>query len=326
MRALITGADGQTGSYLVEALRLRGWDVHGLRRPTSELTGSTGPTGSTGSTGPTGIRWHEADLTAFTDVRDVVARVRADVVVNLAAVSSVARSWEEPLETAMVNGAAVANMLDAVLATRRDGHEPHFVQASSAEIFGDPSSSPQDESTAVAPTNPYGAAKAYAHLLVGAYRARGLSASSVVLYNHESPRRPPSFVTRKITSAAARMARGIQDSMILGNLDARRDWGWAPDYAEALALVAESRAADDFVVATGEAHSVHDFARAALRAAGLEEGSRSIRTDPAFLRPSDAPLLVGDASKIRRELGWAPTKGFQDVVTAMVEADLAALD
>ena len=316
MRALITGADGQTGSYLVEALHLRGWDVHGVRRPTSEPS----------PTGPTGIRWHGADLTAFTDVRDVVARVRADLVVNLAAVSSVARSWDEPVEAALVNGAAVANMLDAVLETRREGHEPHFVQASSAEIFGDPSSSPQDESTAVAPTNPYGAAKAYAHLLVGAYRARGLSASSVILYNHESPRRPPSFVTRKITSAAARMARGLQDSMTLGNLDARRDWGWAPDYAEAIALVGEARAASDFVIATGEAHSVHDFARAALRAAGLDEDGRSIRTDPAFLRPTDAPLLVGDASRIRREVGWAPTKGFQDIVTAMVEADLAALD
>ena len=311
MRALITGAAGQTGSYLVEALNGRGWDCHALVRSASDVEQALG-----GS-----MTLHEADLTDFPEVDAVVSTVRADVVVNLAAISSVARSWSEPVETALLNGAAVANLLAAVERTSVET-PAHFIQASSAEIFGSPSSSPQDEATTVAPTNPYGAAKAYGHLLVGAYRARGMSASSLVLYNHESPRRPHAFVTRKITAGAAQIAQGRSDHLSLGNLDARRDWGWAPDYAEAIALVAEARVADDFVVATGEAHSVREFALAALRHAGVQDPEGRLRVDPAFLRPTDAVELVGDSSKIRRRLGWRPTVTFDQIVGSMVDADL----
>jgi len=316
MRALITGVAGQTGSYLAEALVARGWECHGAVREedgTSQVLPST-------------VKVHEVDLTNFVAAASLVRAVSADVIVNLAAVSSVARSWEEPVETALLNGAAVANLLAAVEGTRQDGASPHFIQASSAEIFGTPDACPQDEETLVAPTNPYGAAKAYGHLLAGAYRARGLMASSLILYNHESPRRPEHFVTRKITAGAARIARGKQEFLSLGNLDARRDWGWAPDFAEAIALVAESGDGDDFVVATGEDHSVRDFALRALEQAGVESADDRLKVDPRFVRPLDAHQLVGDAAKIRKKLGWAPTRTFDEVVSAMVRADLRALD
>ena len=312
MRALITGIAGQTGSYLAETLLARGWEVHGTVRPQE----------ATDADLLRGASLHAVDLTDFPALDAVVGQVEPEVVVNLAAVSSVARSWDDPVETALLNGTAFAALLASVERTATADRQPHVIQASSAEMFGSPTRSPQDESTTIAPTNPYGAAKAFAHHLVGAYRARGLAASSIVLYNHESPRRPEAFVTRKITAGAARIARGEQDRLLLGNLEARRDWGWAPDYAEAIALVAESRAVDDFVVATGEAHSVREFAEAALRRAGIDRVEELIQVDERFLRPTDAVELVGDATRIRRRLGWEPTRTFEEIVGAMVDADL----
>lgn len=312
MRALITGIAGQTGSYLAEALLARSWEVHGTVRP-QDLTEPDLLLGAS---------LHALDLTDFAGVEAVVSSVEPEVVINLAAVSSVARSWEDPVETAILNGTAFAALLSAVERSADKGRQPHVIQASSAEMFGSPARSPQDESTLIAPTNPYGAAKAFAHHLVGAYRARGLATSSIILYNHESPRRPEAFVTRKITAGAARIARGEQKRLALGNLEARRDWGWAPDYAEAIALVAEARAVDDFVVATGESHSVREFAHAALRRVGVERPDELIDVDERFLRPTDAVELVGDSSRIRARLGWQPTRTFDEIVGAMVDADI----
>jgi GDPmannose 4,6-dehydratase len=311
-RALVTGASGQTGSYLTEELLASGVEVHGIHREAAP-----------GSVVADGVTMHVADLADFDAVRSIVADVDPDEVYNLAALSSVAASWERPVETALLNGAAVANLLDAVAALEKVRPGRRFVQASSAEIFGYAAEAPQSESTPIRPTNPYGASKAYAHSLTGAYRASGLHASSVILYNHESPRRPEQFVTRKITAGIARIARGEESVISLGNLDARRDWGWAPDYAHALRLVAAADAPDDFVVATGESHSIRDLVQAAIAAAGLTGSIDDyVRVDERFLRPTDAPDLRGDATRIRTALGWAPTRAFDEIVAAMVEADL----
>ncbi|GAA4265360.1 GDP-mannose 4,6-dehydratase [Frondihabitans peucedani] len=313
-RALITGVSGQTGSYLAENLLARGWEVHGVQREDTR-----------DPIVPAAVEVHQADLADFPATARVVADVEPDTLFNLAALSSVAASWQRPIETALLNGAAVANLLDAVrsLPASAPGLPRGFVQASSAEIFGAADESPQSETTPIRPVNPYGASKAYGHTLVGAYRASGLRASSVILYNHESPRRPEAFVTRKITAGVARIARGEQDGLVLGNLDARRDWGWAPDYAEALARVGSATESDDYVVATGESHSIHDFVAAAFAAAGITDWEGLVSVDPAFVRPTDAAELRGDASKIRTALGWEPTKTFAAVVAAMVEHDLA---
>ncbi|MFT4028595.1 MAG: GDP-mannose 4,6-dehydratase [Protaetiibacter sp.] len=316
--ALITGITGQDGSYLAEALLARGWQLHALVRPGTHPVDEQ-PVGA-------GIVVHEGDLSDPASIRAAVAAAEPDVIFNLAGISSVARSWNEPVETSLVTGTAVAAVLDA--AQRRQdasGHPVRVVQASSAEIFGDPATVPQDESTAIAPISPYGAAKAYAHLLVGAYRRRGMHASAAILYNHESPRRPPAFVTRKITQTVARIARGQAGELVLGSLDARRDWGWAPDYVEALIRMAEQDEPGDYVVATGESHSVGDFVAAAFAAAGIDDWQDLVRSDPAFIRPVESAELVGDATRAREVLGWAPTRTFPGVVAAMVEHDLALL-
>ncbi|BDZ51519.1 GDP-mannose 4,6-dehydratase [Frondihabitans sucicola] len=312
-RALITGVSGQTGSYLAENLLARGWEVHGVQREDTRDPIVPAP-----------VTVHQADLADFPATAAVVAAVAPDTLFNLAALSSVAASWQKPIETALLNGAAVANLLDAVsaLPPADSGALRGFVQASSAELFGAADESPQTESTPIRPVNPYGASKAYGHALVGAYRAAGLRASSVILYNHESPRRPEAFVTRKITAGVARITRGEQDELVLGNLDARRDWGWAPDYAEALALVGDSDFASDYIVATGESHTIRDFVAAAFSAAGIDEWEHLVRVDPAFVRPVDATELRGDSSRLRNALGWSPTKGFAEVVAAMVSHDL----
>jgi GDPmannose 4,6-dehydratase len=314
LRVLVTGIAGQTGSYLAENLVAAGHEVHGVVR-------DGGAEGPAAAVLPATAALHVGDLTDHAAMRSLVLDLSPDVVVNLAAVSSVAASWRSPLETSLLNGTAVAALIAAVAEASSAGHETAFVQASSAEIFGQPAVSPQDEGTPIAPINPYGAAKAYAHHLVGAYRASGLRASSVVLYNHESPRRPEQFVTRKITAAAARIARGEQDELVLGDLDVRRDWGWAPDYADALARVATSDVADDYVVATGTAHSIHDFVAAAFARVGIDDTTGLVRSDAEFVRPADASELRGDASKIRAELGWTTTKTFTEIVDAMVDAD-----
>ncbi|QAV69965.1 GDP-mannose 4,6-dehydratase [Salinibacterium sp. UTAS2018] len=309
-RALITGVTGQDGSYLAELLLAQGYEVHGVTRDAAEVV-------------TPGVLAHELDLSTDSAIGDLITDLQPREIYNLAALSSVYQSWQNPGLTARLNGAVVAEMLAAVKAIHDQGDvDIRFVQASSAEIFGTPAVSPQDESTPVRPTSPYGAAKAYAHGLVGAYRSAGVAASSLILYNHESPRRPETFVTRKITAAAVRISQGRQDTLELGNLDARRDWGWAPDYADALVRAAQHPDADDFVIATGISHSVREFVAAAFERAGVDDWADRVTVADSLLRTGDAALQRGDASKAQRILGWTPTVQFDEIVAAMVDHDL----
>jgi GDPmannose 4,6-dehydratase len=311
--ALITGVSGQDGSYLAEQLLGEGVEVHALAR-SGVATGHC----------PAGVVVHAGDLTAVGPTRELVLDLAPDEIYNLAAVSSVAESWRSPDRTSAVNGTgAVALLESAYLLQERSGRPVRFVQASSAEIFGDPAGSPQDETTPIAPVNPYGAAKAYAHLMVDVYRRRDVHAVSLVLYNHESPRRGPQFVTRKITSTVAAIAQGRAEALTLGNLDARRDWGWAPDYVDAMVRAARAERPADYVVATGVGHTVRDFVDAAFARVGITDWSGLVRTDHAFERPLDPTDQTGDAGRARAELGWTPTLAFAEIVAAMVDADLA---
>lgn len=310
--ALITGITGQDGSYLAERLLAEGYEVHGLTRDPDEAVTE-------------GAVAHRVELAEGGEIASVVHDVRPDEFYNLAALSSVYKSWQDPLATARINGLAVAEMLGALRELAATGHETRFVQASSAEMFGTPTESPQTELTAISPTSPYGAAKAYAHGLVGAYRSAGMFASSVILYNHESPRRPETFVTRKITAAAARIAMGSTQRLELGNLAARRDWGWAPDYVDALHRAATAAEPGDVIVATGVAHSVEDFVRVAFERAGIGDWRPWVEVADHLLRSGDAVEQAGDATRAREQLGWRPTIKFEQIVHAMVDADLALL-
>jgi GDPmannose 4,6-dehydratase len=310
--ALITGAGGQDGSYLAERLLAEGVEVHALALPADVPL--------------PGVQTHTGDVADVDATRALLLDVAPDEVYNLAAVSSVARSWAEPELTTRVNGVGAVGLLEsAYLLQERTGRAVRFVQPASAEIFGRPDRSPQDETTPVRPVNPYGAAKAFAHLMVEVYRHRGLHATGLVLYNHESPRRPAHFVSRKISSGVAAVATGRAERITLGNLAAVRDWGWAPDHVDAMVRAARAEVPRDYVVATGEAHSVEEFAAAAFRCAGIDEWSSYVEVDPALLRPVEAQAFTGDAGRIREELGWRPTVGFEELVRRMVEADLQLL-
>ena len=312
-RAFITGIGGQDGSYLADRLLADGLEVHALTYTVD------GPPEYC----PAEVVLHAGDLTDLDGVRALLLDIDPHEVYNLAAISSVAQSWSEPDLTARVNGLGAVGLLESALVVQEArGHQVAFVQASSAEMFGTPATSPQDETTPLAPASPYGAAKAYAHLAVGVYRRRDLHATSAILYNHESPRRPARFVTRRITSTVAQIARGKADRLVLGNLDARRDWGWAPDYVGALVLAARAATPADYVVATGVGHSVREFVAAAFARAGIEDWEHLVESDPALFRPADATDLTGDGSRARRDLGWAPTVTFEEVVGRMVDADL----
>ena len=314
--ALVTGVTGQDGGYLAERLLDEGWAVHGLVH-----AGDAGLADLQARC--PGVVLHEGDLQDEASLGRAVAAADPDEVYHLGGISSVAFSWQHPVLTADVVALGTARLREQVWQHQeRRGDAVRVVQAASAEIFGLPAASPQDESTPVRPVSPYGAAKAHAHALAGVYRARGLHAVSLVLYNHESPRRPTSFVTRKITSGAAAIANGEQEELVLGNLDARRDWGWAPDYVDAMVRAARHESADDYVVATGQAHSVREFVEAAFVRAGVDDWAHRVRVDPALVRPADPALQVGDAGKAREVLGWAPTVAFAEIVGRMVDADL----
>jgi GDPmannose 4,6-dehydratase len=317
--AFVTGITGQDGGYLTERLLSDGVSVHGLVHGRDEQVEELR------RRCPEAVL-HSGDLTDAGRLAALVAEIGPDEVYNLGGISSVALSWQQPVLTGQVSGLGAVAVLDACWRLQdRTGRPVRVLQASSAEIFGNPERAPQDERTPLRPGTPYGAAKAYAHQMTSVFRSRGLAASTVILYNHESPRRPETFVTRKITAAAARIAAGRQDRLALGNLDARRDWGWAPDYVEAMVRAVRHPEPDDYVIATGESHTVAEFVAAAFAAAGVPDWQSRVSVDESFVRPADAVEQRGDASKARAVLGWAPTRDFAGIVSAMVEADLSLL-
>ncbi len=306
--ALITGVTGQDGTYLAEDLLAAGTEVHGLVRPESTATVNEQ------------VIQHRIDLTDSAGLLGLVSDLQPEIVFHLAGQTSVAESWADPVGAINQTGVPTAALLNAIATTSPSSR---FVNASSAEIFGN-APAPQSETTPVHPISPYGAAKALGFFLVQSYRDRGLHASSAILYNHESPRRPEQFVTRKISKAAAQIALGSKESLKLGNLDASRDWGWAPDYVLALRLMAQQEAAADYVIGTGESHSVREFAAEAFRAAGVEDWQSHVEADPELLRPADPKVQLADSRLARQRLGWKPTVDFAGIARAMVEADLEA--
>jgi len=314
-RALITGITGQDGSYLAESLAASGVEVCGLVRPGDPTVAGLPPVVDP-------ARLFTADLTDVAAVRRALTECAPHEVYHLAGMSSVAASWEDPVGTGHVNGVAAVALMTAAVEANPDCH---VVFASSAEIFAGVRAPSYAEDAAIAPVTPYGTSKAYAHLTARVLREHGARISSAILFNHESPRRPDTFVTRRITVSAARIAAGLESHLELGNLDARRDWGWAPDYVEAMRLMAAQERPDDYVLATGTAHSVREFALAALTAAGVADPQERLRVNPEFLRTADAPVLVGNPGKAQRELGWRRTVDFEGLVSAMVEADVARL-
>jgi GDPmannose 4,6-dehydratase len=310
--ALITGITGQDGSYLAELLLSKGYRVGGLLRP-----------GTANLQRLLHIRDHlhffQGDLRDQQSLVAALERFQPDEVYNLAAQSLVSASWSEPVLTGDLTGLAVTRLLEAIRTVN-----PHlrFYQASSSEMFGHAEESPQKETTAFRPRSPYGVAKVYAHYATVNYRESfGLFACCGVCFNHESPRRGPEFVTRKISLAVARIKHGLQKELALGNLDARRDRGYAPDYVEAMWRMLQASTPEDFVVATGVSHSVRDFLEIAFAHAGLH-WQDFVRVDPALFRPAEVDLLVGDATRARSRLGWKPSVAFRELVQLMVEADL----
>lgn len=314
MRAFVTGIHGQDGGYLAERLLADGLEVHALARrggvPDPHL--------------PADVVVHAGDVTDVAATRRLLHDLAPDEVYNLAALSSVGLSWQRPDHTAAINGTGAVGLMESAWQVQEArGEQVRFVQASSAEIFGAPATSPQDEDTPVRPVNPYGAAKAFAHHMVGVHRTRGLHAVSAILYTHESPRRPERFVARKITRGVAAIRRGEASRLVLGDLGVRRDWGWAPDHVAAMVLAARAERPRDYVVATGESHSVRELVAAAFAHAGIEDWEPLVEVDPDLVRPTDAADLTGDPTRARTELGWSPTVSFPDLVARLVDADLA---
>jgi GDPmannose 4,6-dehydratase len=308
-RALITGVLGQDGWYLARRLSEAGHEVHGTDRHRERVEG--------GSHDLPGVQLHHADLSDEAGMGRLVRTLQPTRIFNLAGSTSVARSWTHPAESAEVLGVGTVRLLAAAWELHAQGRPVRFLQASSAEIFGDPAVSPQSEDTPIAPVTPYGAAKAFAHSMVGVYRQRGLFATTAILYNHESPRRPQSFVAAKIARGVAEIAAGLRDTLVLGNIDVSRDWGYAPDYVDAMCKILDADQPDDHVVATGDARSVRDFVEAAFAVVGIKDWQRHVEIDPDLLRPADPRSLVGDAARLRA-LGWKPSLGFEELVRVLV--------
>lgn len=319
--ALITGITGQDGLYLAELLQSKGYDVHGVIR------GRNHPRRAAIEAAVPGVHLHNGDVTDLPSLVRAVYEARPQEVYNLASMSYVANSWESAQLTTEVNAKGVVNVLEAVrLYAGDDPRAVRFFQASSSEMFGKVQEVPQRETTLPWPRSPYAAAKAFGHHMTITYReSHGLHASSGILFNHESPRRPADFVTRKITQGVARISRGLQSELVLGNLDVERDWGFAGDYVEAMWRMLQQDEPDDYVIATGEAHSLGDFLDAAFRHVGIDDWASLVRQDPAFFRPAEADLTVGDPSKARSALGWKPACTFAELVAMMVDADLDAI-
>ncbi|HKB06120.1 MAG TPA: GDP-mannose 4,6-dehydratase [Gemmataceae bacterium] len=316
--ALITGITGQDGSYLAELLLEKGYAVHGVvRRSSTETFERIGHLHDR-------ITLHQADLNDLASLVEVVQAVRPAEVYNLAAQSFVPTSWKQPLLTTDVTATGVTRMLEAIRLVDPKG--VRFYQASSSEMFGKVRETPQSEKTAFYPRSPYGVAKVYGHFITVNYReSYGMYCVSGILFNHESPRRGKEFVTRKVTDAAARIKRGLQKELRIGNLDARRDWGFAGDYVRAMYLMLQQPEPDDFVIASGQTHTVRDLVRIAFEHIGLDWQNYTVQ-DPAFIRPAEVDLLLGDPSKAKRVLGWEPQVSFEQLVRMMVDADLKRHD
>ncbi|HEU5006479.1 MAG TPA: GDP-mannose 4,6-dehydratase [Jatrophihabitantaceae bacterium] len=313
MRSLITGVTGQDGAYLSALLREQGHEVYGLVAP-----------GDTGEL-PAGVHALPGDIRDGDGLARAIEAADPDWLFNLAAISSVSRSWDDPELVAEVNGVGVVRLLNLLRQRIQDGHRPtRFVQASSAEIFGD-AAPPQNESTPIRPVTPYGAAKALAHHAVSVFRTAGVPACAAVLYNHESPLRPAGFVTRKITSTVARIATGSREQLEIADLTVRRDWGHAADYVRALAMIAAYPEPGDFVIASGVSRSVEEFVVAAFAHVGIDDWRPHVRVDSGLRRSADAREQRGDAAKARDVLGWRPQISFEALVAEMVDADLADL-
>ncbi|MDQ4149622.1 MAG: GDP-mannose 4,6-dehydratase [Actinomycetota bacterium] len=323
-KALITGVTGQDGSYLAELLLSKGYEVHGVVRRSSSFNTSR-LDGVYRDPHESRVMFfkHYADLSDSASLITLMAQVRPDEVYNLGAQSHVRVSFEIPEYTADITGLGVTRVLEAIRAAGL--LDCRFYQASSSEMFGN-APSPQDESTPFAPRSPYGVAKAFGHWMTVNYReAHGLFACNGILFNHESPRRGENFVTRKITRAVARIKTGLQEKLYLGNLDARRDWGYAPEYVEAMWGMLQQSEPGDYVVATGESHTPREFCEIAFAHAGLE-WERYVEIDPRYYRPSEVNDLCGDASKAKQVLGWEPRTTFEELVRLMVDADVKLLD
>jgi len=315
-RALITGIAGQDGSYLAELLLGKGYDVFGVVRG-SPLAAYPNLQGVRED-----VQLLQGDLLDQMTLLDAITKSQPDELYNLAATSFVPASWRQPVMTAQFTAVGVTSMLEAVRITRPD---LRVYQASTSEIFGATVESPQTEDTPFVPRNPYAVAKLYGHLMVSTYRERyGLHASSGILFNHESPRRPPEFVTRKVTRTAAAISLGLADELRLGNLDATRDWSFAGDVAEAMWLMLQQEEGDDYVVCSGVSRTVRELVETAFGIAGVEVDERVV-TDPEFVRPPDPVALVGNPAKAKERLGWAPRTSFEEMIGAMVEADLREL-
>jgi GDPmannose 4,6-dehydratase len=315
-RALITGIGGQDGSLLAEQLLDDGYEVAGVtRRDPSEYESLDAVRDR--------ISFFSIDLCDPCALERVVRELEPTETYNFASSSFVPASWEHPVESVRLATVGTTALLEAIRAAGRD---VRFCQASSSEIFGDPAEVPQTEDTPVRPVTPYGAAKAFAHSLTAAYRSRhGLHASSAILYNHESPRRPGTFLPRKVSLAVARIKAGLEDELHLGDLHARRDWGLADDYVRAMRSMAAAAEPADYVIATGESHSVGELVTLAFDHVGLD-AREYVRMDRDLVRAERSRRLVGDASKARGHLGWAPTVSFDELVRLLVDGDLARLD
>lgn len=318
-RALITGITGQDGLYLAELLLSKGYKVFGL------LRGQNNPKAAMLERVLPQVEVLTGDLLDLSSLMRAFAVSDPDEVYNLGAVSFVAYSWENARLTTDVTGGGVLNMLESTrLYQDVAGKQVRFYQASSSEMFGKVQQVPQREETLLWPRSPYGVAKVYGHYMTINYReSYGMHASSGILFNHESPRRGVEFVTRKVTQSVARIALGLQNDIALGNLEAKRDWGFAGDYVEAMYLMLQQDVADDYVISTGETHSIRELLDHAFAAVDITDWEQYVRIDPRFFRPAEVDLLVGDSAKAQAQLGWKPKVGFEELVKMMVQNDLA---
>jgi len=322
-KALITGITGQDGSYLAELLLAKGYEVHGIiRRASTFNTGRIDHLYKDPHVNGVRLFLHYGDIADSTNLIKLLYRIQPEEIYHLAAQSHVRVSFDIPEYTGDVTGLSTIRILEAI---RETGLKSRFYQASSSEMFGKVAEVPQRETTPFHPRSPYAAAKVYAYWATVNYReSYGMFACNGILFNHESPRRGETFVTRKITRAVAHIKAGLEQKLFLGNLDAKRDWGYAKEYVEAMWLMLQQEKPDDYVIATGETHSVQEFLEQAFSHVGLD-WHKYVEIDPKYLRPAEVDLLIGDASKAKAALGWQPTVTFQTLVRLMVDADVAAL-